>query len=93
MSSSFRDSVHTASEYDPYYDYMEPNQMDNTRSPALNSPPMSDTDTSAHRTQLSFRSSVGLLPTPGTVSKRHPKYVRHASIGAKSRMLAHLKIT
>lgn len=71
---------------------MEPSQMDDTSSPPANSPPMSDT--SAHQpTHRSFRSSVGLIPSPGTISKRHPTYVRPASIGVELRMLAHLKIT
>ncbi|KAI0300667.1 hypothetical protein B0F90DRAFT_1629338 [Multifurca ochricompacta] len=50
-----------------------PPPVDDTRSPKLNSPGFIDLDTTrpAH---LSFRSSVGLIPTPGTVSKRHPTY-------------------
>jgi hypothetical protein len=53
-------------------------QYDDTRSPALHSPPAhhSTADT-AQPPLLSIRSSVPLLPTPGTVSKRHPPYVRY----------------
>jgi len=38
---------------------------------------MSDTEQPPH---LRFRSSVPLLPTPGTVSKRHPTNVRRRSM-------------
>jgi hypothetical protein len=53
-------------------------QYDDTRSPALHSPPAHDsTADTAQPPLLSIRSSVPLLPTPGTVSKRHPAYVRY----------------
>jgi hypothetical protein len=50
-------------------------QYDNARSPALHSSPIQDSATdTAQPPLLSVRSSVPLLPTPGTVSKRHPTY-------------------
>jgi hypothetical protein len=45
------------------------------RSPALNSPGVHGRDSDPARPPfLSIRSSVPLIPTPGTVSKRHPTY-------------------
>jgi hypothetical protein len=62
---------------EPYHD--DPNmtsQLNNdSASPSLRPPPFSDSD-ATRPPHLSFRSTVGLLPTPGTVSKRHPTYVR-----------------
>lgn len=43
-------------------------------SPALRSPPILDSPVDAARPPPQFRSSVPILPTPGTVSKRHPTY-------------------
>lgn len=79
MSSPFKNSFHSplgsVGDHEPYHDdpSMRPGQIDDVRSPALTSPRMSDTGT-PRPTHLSFRSSVGLIPTPGTVSKRHPTY-------------------
>ena len=100
MSSPFKDPFHTplgsVGDHEPYHDdpTMKPRQIDDVGSSPLNSPFMSMSDTGTPQpNRPSFRSSVGLIPTPGTVSKRHPTYVRHASttsIGAESRTLAHL---
>ncbi len=52
-------------------------QYDDSRSPALHSPPAFASPVDAARPPLlNIRSSVPLLPTPGTVSKRHPNFVR-----------------
>ena len=67
-------------DYDPYHDdpKMNPQQFGDVSSPALNSPPaMSDSDARPTPTaRHTFRSSVGLIPSPGSVSQRHPTYVR-----------------
>ena len=53
-------------------------QYDDTGSPALHSSPIRDTAADTGRPPLlSIRSKVPLIPTPGTVSKRHPTYVRY----------------
>jgi hypothetical protein len=53
-------------------------QYDDARSPALHSSPVHDSAADTARPPLlSIRSSVPLIPTPGTVSKRHPTYVRY----------------
>ena len=53
-------------------------QYDDARSPALHSPPAHDPKADPARPPLlNIRSSVPLIPTPGTVSKRHPTYVRY----------------
>lgn len=92
MANPFKDSFRgSVSDYDPYHDLddssMKPKQFGDLTPPALNSPrTMSDSGT-PRATHQSFRSSVGLIPTPGTVSRRHPTYVRQAvlaSIGADS---------
>ena len=64
---------------EPYHDYpsMMPLQVDDFASPPLRSPPsFNNPDAAAAAPHLSFRSSVPLIPTPGTISKRHPSYVR-----------------
>ena len=48
-------------------------------SPDIRSPGLSDTERPNPPHRLTFRSSVGLIPTPGTVSRRHPTYVPHLS--------------
>ena len=53
-------------------------QYDDARSPALHSPPAHDPKADPARPPLlNIRSSVPLIPTPGTVSKRNPTYVRY----------------
>ncbi|KAI9450036.1 hypothetical protein BJY52DRAFT_1304974 [Lactarius psammicola] len=85
MSSPFKDSFHTPrgsmGDHEPYHDdpSMRPKRTDDVRSPAFNSPLMSMSDIGTPLgtplpARPSFRSSVGLIPTPGTVSKRHPTY-------------------
>jgi hypothetical protein len=51
-------------------------QVGDVSLPVLNSPPaMSNADTPRPTPiRHSFRSSVGLIPSPGSVSKRHPTY-------------------
>ncbi|KAF8259241.1 hypothetical protein EI94DRAFT_1616713 [Lactarius quietus] len=48
-------------------------QFGDVSSPALDSPPVTS-DIGTPRPTQSFRSSVSLIPTPGTVSRRHPTY-------------------
>ncbi|KAI9459252.1 hypothetical protein BJY52DRAFT_1267275 [Lactarius psammicola] len=85
MSSPFKDPFHTPrgsmGDHEPYHDdpSMRPKRTDDVRSPAFNSPLMSMSDIGTPLgtplpARPSFRSSVGLIPTPGTVSKRHPTY-------------------
>jgi hypothetical protein len=64
-----------AGEEEPYRDSptASPPQTADIRSLDIN-----DTEPS-EAPRLSFGSSVGLIPTPGTVSQRHPTYVRHHS--------------
>lgn len=65
----------------PYRDElpMTTPRLDDSPLPALRSPGlMSDAD-AALPPHLRFRSTVPLLPTPGTISKRHPSYVRRRS--------------
>ncbi|KAI9439330.1 hypothetical protein H4582DRAFT_1948548 [Lactarius indigo] len=79
MSSPYKDPFQSprgsVGDHEPYHDdpSMKPKQLDNVRSPAPSSPFMSDIGTPGP-SRPSFRSSVGLIPTPGTVSKRHPTY-------------------
>jgi hypothetical protein len=63
---------------EPYHDdpTMTSVPYDDPRSPAFNSPRVHDSDVT-QPPLLSIRSTVPLIPTPGTVSKRHPTYVRH----------------
>src|SRR6266702_6080544 len=97
MSGPFKDPFHTSvGDHEPYHDdpSIKPMQIDDVRSSAFNSPRMSMSDIGTPQPiRPSFLSSVGHIPTPGTVSKRHPTYVRHASttsMGAEPRTLAHL---
>ncbi|KAH9052759.1 hypothetical protein EDB87DRAFT_1655642 [Lactarius vividus] len=79
MSSPFKDPFQSpygsVGDHEPYHDdpSMKPRQLDDIRPSAPNSPFMSDIGTSGP-SRPSFRSSVGLIPSPGTVSKRHPTY-------------------
>ena len=97
----------TMGDYDPYYDHddssssLDPNmkskQFGNPTSPSPFSPHTPSDPGTPRPTPIysSFRSSVGLIPTPGTVSTRHPTYVRRASpssISQKSRSSSHLRI-
>jgi hypothetical protein len=53
-------------------------QYDDARSPVIHSSPTAIHDSAADAARpplLNIRSKVPLLPTPGTVSKRHPTYV------------------
>jgi hypothetical protein len=61
---------------EPYHDdpTMSSVRYDDPRSPALNSPRAHDPD-ATQPPLVSIRSTVPLIPTPGTVSKRHPTYV------------------
>lgn len=64
---------------EPYHD--DPTMgsaADATRSPALSSP--GDGHDSERPPLLSIRSSVPLMPTPGSVSQRHPTYVGSSSL-------------
>jgi len=75
-----------AEEPEPYYDHdddqltMTSSRVDNSASPALHSARF-DVPEGTPPPHLSFRSSVPLIPTPGTVSKRHPPYVRRRLFG------------
>ncbi|KAH9036492.1 hypothetical protein EDB85DRAFT_1940369 [Lactarius pseudohatsudake] len=79
MSSPFMDPFQSprgsVDDREPYHDdpSMKPRQLDDVRPSAPNSPFMSDIGASGP-SRPSFRSSVGLIPSPGTVSKRHPTY-------------------
>lgn len=65
---------------EPYHDdpSMTSPQYADTRSPGFISSPVRDSpgDTAPPRL-FSIRSSVPLIPTPGTISQRHPTYVRY----------------
>jgi hypothetical protein len=69
----------TASGFEPYHD--EPTmasaqqQYIESRSPALNTPRAHDDSDPPRPPFLSVRSTVPLIPTPGTRSKRHSTYV------------------
>lgn len=80
MASPYRDPFHSPlnspGNYDQYHDNddpaMKPRQFGDVSSPALS---MSEAGTPRPTpTRHSFRSSVGLIPTPGAVSKRHPTF-------------------
>ena len=66
--------------FDPYHDYptMASSQANDSAaaSPALRPAGFNNGTDPGRPPHLSFRSSVPLLPTPGTVSKRHPTFVR-----------------
>ncbi len=76
-----------AEDPEPYYDHdhdqlaMTPSRVDNSASPALHSARF-DVPEGTPPPHLTFRSSVPLIPTPGTVSKRHPPYVRRRLVDA-----------
>ncbi|KAH9005494.1 hypothetical protein EDB86DRAFT_2878526 [Lactarius hatsudake] len=79
MYSPFKDlfqSPHgSIGDHEPYHDNpsMKPRQLDNVWPSAPNSPFMTDIGISGP-SRPSFRRSVGLIPSPGIVSKRHPTY-------------------
>ncbi|KAI0262062.1 hypothetical protein BC834DRAFT_892909 [Gloeopeniophorella convolvens] len=66
-------SVRLPADSDPYYDDppMAYPPHDPAKSPGS---PQPDYDPEPSRPHMSFRSSVGLIPTPGTLTKRPPKY-------------------
>lgn len=74
---------HPLSGEPPYYDdpIMAPQAVD-PKSPTPHSAGFRDEDSAATAALLprSFRSYVDLIPTPGTVSKRHPAFVRRRFI-------------
>lgn len=86
MSGSRKHSSYPSeSEIEPYHD--DPimgSAADATRSPALNSP---DGHDSERPPLLSIRSSVPLMPTPGTTSQRNPTYVGPSSCFALARWM------
>jgi hypothetical protein len=61
---------------DPTMASAQGNESFETRTPSLNSPDVRGSDT-ARASFSSSRNSVSLIPTPETVSKRHPTYVCH----------------
>lgn len=65
----------------PYRDElpMTTPRLDDSPLPALRSPGLTSDADAALPPHLRFRSTVPLLPTPGTISKRHPSYVRRRS--------------
>src|SRR5579863_6361220 len=95
MANSHKSPYSTTStstvELVPYRDElpMTTPQLDDSASPGLRSAGlMSDPDAARPPLppHLRFRSSVPLLPTPGTVSKRHPSYVRRRSMQRLTRI-------
>ncbi len=85
MSSPYKNPFHSSSyslkDHEPYHDDpgMSFMQVNHAKSLPFQSPSrMSDTFSPQHN-RLSFRSSAGLIPSPGTVTKRHPRFVRVSS--------------
>lgn len=78
MSVSGHKAPQNEAALEPYHDdpTMTSPQYDNDRSPALVQSPIAGAD-EAGPPLLSIRNAVPLLPTPGTLSSRHPTYVRY----------------
>jgi hypothetical protein len=74
-SSPFPDPLSYTAEDEPYRDNPS---MNSPQDPKDRIPVLSYTEP-PNPPRLTFRSSVGLIPTPGTVSQQHPTYVRRRS--------------
>ncbi len=93
MSASHEHPYSGAAALEPYHDdpTMASAKFDEPRSPALHSPPIhhtQDSDAAAGPPLLTIRNSVPLIPTPGTISKRHPGYVRYFHVSFRLRYMS-----